>query len=293
MNRYSQAVADSQVNTARDIIENDIEKIVAKTGEYDTPEVWRFLFNCVDLTSLETFDSQESVAALTRRVNDFDNEYPQFGNVASICVYSNLAEVVKNNLDVTGLAIDAVAGGFPSGQTFTAVKVADVALACAEGVDEIDVVMNLGYLRDGNYEDLCDELIELRHTAKDKVMKVILETGALPSLDDVKTASVLALWSGADFIKTSTGKVYPGASLEAAMVMCECIKEYHRQTGRKVGFKVAGGIRTPEEALKYYALVKEVLGEEWLDKSLFRIGASKLANALLARMLGEEEVSYF
>ncbi len=267
----------------------EVKKILESAGDYATPEVYQFLFSSIDLTTLSTEDSQESVTAFTQRVNDFDNEYPQFRNVAAICVYSNFAEVVSSALEVTGVDVAVVAGGFPSSQTFTAVKVADVALAVAGGANEVDVVMNLGYLRDRNYEDLCDELIELKHTAKNAKLKVILETGALKTAEAIKTASVLAMWSDADFIKTSTGKIYQGASLEASWVMCQCIKEYYAQTGRKVGFKAAGGIRTAEEAVNYYAIVKEVLGDEWLNHDLFRIGASSLANSLLAAMTGEDK----
>lgn len=293
MDRYHQTVADSQVITDKDAVRKEIEKILSKTSELKTEEVWRFLFSSIDLTTLSTEDSQESVTAFTRRVNDFDNEYPQYPSVAAICVYSNFAPVVRSALEVTGVNVAVVAGGFPSGQTFTEVKIADVGLSVAEGADEVDVVMNLGYLRDGNYEELCDELVEMKHAAKDSKLKVILETGAMRNLEEIKTASILAMYSDADFIKTSTGKIYPGASHEAAYVMCSCIKEYHEKTGRKVGFKAAGGIRTAEEALNYYAIVKEVLGDEWLNKDLFRIGASSLANSLLAQMIDEEEVKYF
>lgn len=271
------------------VVAAEVKKILESAGDYATPEVYQFLFSSIDLTTLSTEDSQESVTAFTQRVNDFDNEYPQFRNVAAICVYSNFAEVVSSALEVTGVDVAVVAGGFPSSQTFTAVKVADVALAVAGGANEVDVVMNLGYLRDRNYEDLCDELIELKHTAKNAKLKVILETGALKTAEAIKTASVLAMWSDADFIKTSTGKIYQGASLEASWVMCQCIKEYYAQTGRKVGFKAAGGIRTAEEAVNYYAIVKEVLGDEWLNHDLFRIGASSLANSLLAAMTGEDK----
>lgn len=288
MDRYQKAIADSRVITDDAVVATEVKKIVEEAGKYASPEVYQFLFSSIDLTTLSTEDSQNSVSAFTRRVNDFDNEYPQYRNVAAICVYSNFAEVVKTNLEVTGVDIAVVAGGFPSSQTFTAVKVADVALAVAGGANEVDVVMNLGYFRDENYEDLCDELIELKHTAKDARLKVILETGALKTAEAIRNASVLAMWSDADFIKTSTGKIYPGASLEAAYVMCQCIKEYHEQTGRKVGFKAAGGIRTTEDALKYYAIVKEVLGDEWLCQDLFRIGASSLANNLLSSMTGTE-----
>lgn len=164
---------------------------------------------------------------------------------------------------------------------------ADVALAVEAGAQEVDVVMNLGMFRDENYEELCDELIELKHTARNARLKVILETGALKTAEAIKRASILAMYCEADFIKTSTGKIYPGASLEAAYVMCRCIKEYYEQTGRKVGFKAAGGIRTTEEALNYYAVVKEVLGDEWLNADLFRLGASSLANSVLSSLEGK------
>lgn len=288
MDRYQKAIDDSRVITDDAEVSAAVKKIIEKAPAYATPEVYAFLFSSIDLTTLSTEDSQESVTAFTKRVNDFDNEFPQYSNVASICVYSNFAEVVSSTLDVTGVDVDVVAGGFPSSQTFTAVKVADVALAVAGGANEVDVVMNLGYFRDKNYEDLCDELIELKHTAKGAKLKVIIETGALKTAAAIKEASILAMWSDADFIKTSTGKIYPGASLEAAYVMCQCIREYYAQTGRKVGFKAAGGIRRAEEAVQYYAIVKEVLGDEWLNKDLFRIGASSLANNLLTAMTGEE-----
>lgn len=288
MDRYQKALSNSNVLSDDAAVKAAVAKIIEKAPEYRNQDVYKFLFSSIDLTTLSTEDSQESVTAFTRRVNDFDNEYPQYKNVAAICVYSNFAEVVSSNLEVTGVDVAVVAGGFPSSQTFTAVKVADVALAVAGGANEVDVVMNLGYLHDKNYEDLCDELIELKHTAKGAKLKVILETGALKTAAAIKEASILAMWSDADFIKTSTGKIYPGASLEAAYVMCECIKEYYQQTGRKVGFKAAGGIRTAEEAVNYYAIVKEVLGNEWLNQDLFRIGASSLANNLLSAITGEE-----
>ena len=293
MDRYKKALEESHVPTDREYVAKETAKILEKTNDYASEEVYRLLFSCIDLTTLSSEDSQESVAAFTRRVNDFDNEYLEYPNVAAICVYSNFAEIVAANLEVTGVDIAVVAGGFPSSQTFTAVKVADVALAVAGGANEVDVVMNLGFLRDGNYEELTDELIELKHTAKNALMKVIIETGALRTPEEIKKASVLAMWSEADFIKTSTGKIYPGASPEAAWVMCQCIKEYYEKTGRKVGFKAAGGIRSAHDALQYYAIVKEVLGDEWLTPEFFRIGASSLANSLLAAMLEEEEVKYF
>lgn len=292
MDRYQKAIDASKVTTDDAVVAAEVKKIVEKAPSYASPEVYQLLFSSIDLTTLSTEDSVKSVAKFTQRVNEFDNDYPQFKNVAAICVYSNFAEVVKTNLDVPGVDIAVVAGGFPSSQTFTAVKVADVALAVEGGANEVDIVLNVGMFRDENYEDLCDEIIELKHTAKDARLKVILETGALKTAKNIRNASILSLWSEADFIKTSTGKIYPGASLEAAYVMCSCIKEYYESTGRKVGFKAAGGVRTVEEALQYYAVVKEVLGDEWLCQDLFRIGASSLANAVLSAMTGEE-TKYF
>lgn len=288
MDKYQKTLADSKVLSDDAAVAAEVKKIVEKAHEYASPEVWQLLFSSIDLTTLSTEDSELSVAKFTQRVNDFDNDFPQFKNVAAICVYSNFAEVVKTHLDVPGVDIAVVAGGFPSSQTFQAVKVADVALAVAGGANEVDIVLNVGQFLDGDYESLCDEIIELKHTARDARLKVILETGCLKTAENIKRASILAMYSEADFIKTSTGKIYPGASLEAAWVMCQCIKEYYEKTGRKVGFKAAGGVRTSEEALQYYAIVKEVLGDEWLNQDLFRIGASSLANAILSTMTGEE-----
>lgn len=292
MDRYEEAIKASNVIEDDARVAAEVAKIVEKASENSSPEVYKFLLNSIDLTTLSTEDSVKSVAAFTQRVNDFDNDYPQYGNVAAICTYSNFAEVVKAHLDVEGVDVCVVAGCFPSSQTFTAVKVADVALAVEAGAQEVDIVFPVGMYLDGNYEDLCDEIIELRHTCKKAKMKVILETGCLKSAKAIKEASVLSLYSEADFLKTSTGKGYPGASLEAAYVMCQCIKEYYDRTGRKVGFKASGGVRTTEEALLYYTLVKEILGEEWLCSDLFRIGASSLANNVLSSLEGTE-VKYF
>lgn len=293
MDRYKKVIEESNVNTDKDFVMAEIVKIKDKIPELKNKEIYSNIFNCLDLTTLNTDDSQDSVTDFVLRVNAFDNEYPQYPNVAAICVFSNFAAVVRSVLEVTGVKIDVVAGGFPSGQTFTAVKVADAALAVSEGAEEVDLVMNLGMLRDGNYEELCDELIEVKHSIKDARMKVIIESGALKDLEQIRNASILAIWSDADFIKTSTGKNYQGASPEAAYVICECIKEYYEKTGKRVGFKAAGGIRTTEDALLYYAIVKKVLGEEWLNNELFRIGASSLANKLMADMMDEDSKNFF
>lgn len=288
MDRYQQTIANSNVEIEEAAVKAGVEKALEKVTENHNPEVYKKILASIDLTTLSTEDSELSVTRFTQRVNDFENEYPQYPNVASICVYSNFAEVVDSHLDVEGVNVCVVAAGFPSGQTFQAVKVADVAMSVASGADEVDIVMNIGMFNDGNYEDLCDEIIELRHTARDARLKVILETGALKTPERIRAASILAMYSEADFIKTSTGKIYEGASLEAAYVMCRCIKEYYDTTGRKVGFKAAGGIRTTDDAVKYYTIVKEVLGEEWLSPEWFRIGASSLANNILSSLEGTE-----
>lgn len=292
MDRYEQVIANSNVTTDDEAVKKAVAKILEKTPDYNTPEVWKFILGTIDLTTLSTEDSERSVAAFTRRVNDFENEYPQYPHVAAICVYSNFAEVVDTNLDVEGVDVCVVAGCFPSSQTFQAVKVADVALAREAGADEVDIVFNVGMYLDKNYEDLCDEIIELKHTSKGARLKVILETGCLKTAENIRNASLLSMYSDADFIKTSTGKVYPGASLEAAYVMCQCIKEYFDTTGRKVGFKASGGVRSTEEAVQYYTIVKEVLGDEWLNPNLFRIGASSLANNVLSSLEGTQ-VKFF
>lgn len=287
MDKYQEALASSTVLSNDAAVAEEVRKIVEKASDYANAETYQFLFSSIDLTTLSTLDNVKSVTAFTERVNDFDDAYPQFKNVAAICVYSNFAEVVKTTLDVPGVDIAVVAGCFPSAQTFLPVKIADVALAVEAGADEVDIVFPVGMYLEGNFEDLTDEIVEMKHAARGAKLKVILETGALKSAEDIKRASVLSLYSDADFLKTSTGKEYPGASLEAAWVMCQCIKEYYAKTGRKVGFKCSGGIRTTEDALKYYAIVKEVLGDEWLNHDLFRIGASGLANAILSDMVGE------
>lgn len=292
MDRYEEVIAKSKVTVDDEEVKASLSKILEKTSENNTPEVWKFLLGSIDLTTLSTEDSEKSVAAFTQRVNDFDNDYPQYPHVAAICVYSNFAEVVRTNLEVEGVDVCVVAGGFPSSQTYQAVKVADVALAREAGADEVDIVLNVGEFNEGNYEDVCDEIIELKHTARGAKLKVILETGCLKTAEKIRNASLLAMYSDADFIKTSTGKIYQGASLEAAYVMCRCIREYYQATGRKVGFKAAGGVRTTDEAVAYYTVVKEVLGEEWLNYDLFRLGASSLANNVLSSLEGES-VKYF
>lgn len=293
LDKYHQAVKDSQVLADDAAVKAATEKIISEhLSENMNEEVYKFLFNCIDLTTLRSTDSPRSVADFTERVNDFDNEHPEMKNVAAICVYPNFAQVVRSVLEVSDVEIACVSGCFPSSQSFIEVKVAETALAVEGGADEIDIVLNLGNFLDGDYEEVCDEISELKHSCRDARLKVILETGALKTAENIKAASVLSMYSGADFIKTSTGKEYPGASLEAAYVMCSCIKEYYEKTGRMVGFKPAGAVRTAEDAVSYYCIVKEILGEQWLTNEYFRIGASGLANNLLSAIWGTE-TKYF
>lgn len=291
--KYHQAIAESKVTEDDAAVKAAVDKILAENlKENMNEEVYKFLFNCIDLTTLRSTDSPRSVADFVERVNDFDNEHPEMKNVAAICVYPNFSQVVRTVLEVSDVDIACVAGCFPSSQSFLEVKVAEVALAVEGGADEIDIVLNLGNFLDGDYEEVCDEISELKHSCREARLKVILEAGALKTAANIKAASILSMYSGADFIKTSTGKEYPGADLQAAYVMCQCIKEYHEKTGRMVGFKPAGGVRTPEEAVSYYCIVKEVLGEQWLTNEYFRIGASGLANNLLSAIWGTE-TKYF
>lgn len=287
--KYLTALAkyDTQLNDA-DVQVQVAALIEKKVPENNTEEVKKFLFNCIDLTTLNTTDSDESVMRFTEKVNQFDDEFPDLKNVAVICVYPNFAQVVKDTLEVEGINIACVSGGFPSSQTFTEVKIAETAMALADGADEIDIVIPVGAFLSGDYETMCEEIMELKETCKEHHLKVILETGALKTASNIKKASILSMYSGADFIKTSTGKQQPAATPEAAYVMCQAIKEYYEQTGNKVGFKPAGGINTVNDALIYYTIVKEVLGKEWLSNELFRLGTSRLANLLLSEIKGEE-----
>ncbi len=282
LSKYNTALKDDEVATATaKLIEKHLE-------ENNTKEVKKFLFHCIDLTTLKCTDSEPSVMQFTQRVNDFVDKYPDLDNVAAICVYPNMAEIVNDTLEADNVNIACVSGGFPSSQTFIEVKVAETSLALHAGADEIDIVISVGKFLSGDYEGMCDEIEELKDVCGEKHLKVILETGALATAENIKKASILSMYSGADFIKTSTGKEKPAATPEAAYVMCQAIKEYFLETGRKVGFKPAGGINTVEDALTYYTIVKEVLGKEWLNNELFRLGTSRLANLLLSDITGEE-----
>ena len=255
-------------------------------------EVYKFCLSAIDLTTLSCCDSEQSVSEFASRAAEFGVDYPHLQNVASICVYPPFVETVGLVIDATPLRITSVVGGFPSSQTFLEVKMLETAMAIENGADEVDMVINVGKILTEAYDEAAAEVEVIRGEAEDATLKVILETGALSSPALIRNASLLAMAAGADFIKTSTGKIDVSATPEAAIVMCEAIRDYYAKTGHKVGFKAAGGIRTAEDAALYYTIVKEILGEEWLTTELFRIGASSLANNLLSAIEGEE-IKYF
>ena len=279
--QYLQAFKNHLFTLTDEQVSTEVNKIISeKFAENNNKETYKKLYSCIDLTSLNTTDTKEDIWKFTEKVNVFDGTNPEIGNVAAICVYPNFAKTVKDAL-TADVKIACVSAGFPTSQTFPEVKVAETALAVADGADEIDVVINIGLLFNEEYQELAEELSEIKHACREAHLKVILETGALKSGKNIHNASILALYSGADFLKTSTGKVYPGATPEAAFVMCQAIKSYFLKNGKKVGFKVSGGVASVEDAVKYYTIVKTILGEEWCNNSLFRIGASRLADKLL------------
>lgn len=286
--KYDEMLDKYETNISDENVKAEVQKLIdEKLAENDTEEVKKLLFNCIDLTTLKTTDSEESVLKFTEKVNDFEDKYPDLPSVAAICVFPNFASIVSQSLEVEEVGIACVSAGFPSAQTFPEIKVAETALALKDGATEIDITINVGKFLSGDYEGMCDEITELKETCGSHTMKVILETGALGSCANIKKASLLAMYSGADFIKTSTGKLEPAATPEAAFVMCTAIKEYFKETGIKVGFKAAGGINCVKDAVIYYTIVKEVLGTEWLNNKLFRLGTSRLANLVLSEIVGE------
>lgn len=289
LTKYEEVLSQYDTNLSDEKVSAAVAKLIAeKVPENDTKEVKEFLMGSVELTTLKTTDSDESVMAFTEKVNKFAEAYPELPHVATICVYPCYAKTVSDTLEVDGVEIACVSGSFPSSQALLEVKVAETALAVKDGATEIDIVMSLGKYLSGDYETVCDEISELKAVCGEKKMKVILETGLLPSMSDIKKASILAMYSGADYIKTSTGKEKPAATPEAAYVMCQAIKEYFDKTGIMIGFKPAGGLNTVHDALIYYTIVKEVLGEKWLTNQYLRLGTSRLANLLLSEVVGSE-----
>lgn len=287
--KYEEALSSYNTDIKDEDVRDAVRKIIAeKVHQNDTPEVKKFLMGSVELTSLKTTDSDEGILAFTEKVNEFDAAYPDLPHVATICVYPCFAKTVAESLEVDGVEIACVSGSFPSSQAVIEVKVAETALAVKDGATEIDIVMSVGKFLSGDYETVADEINELKQVCGDRKMKVILETGCLKTASNIKKASIIAMYAGADYIKTSTGKLEPAATPEAAYVMCQAIREYYEKTGIQVGFKPAGGLNTVTDALIYYTIVKEVLGEKWLTNEWLRLGTSRLANMLLSEVIGKE-----
>ena len=275
-----------------DSIENTIKSIHDNISHWMTPDTLKACLGMTDLTSLKPTDTYSSITRLVNKVNDFQKRFPDYPLPASICVYPNFARTVKETLTVPGVHTTVVAGCFPASQSFLEVKVMESRMAVADGTDEVDIVLALNSFLDHNLTRCEDEIRAVRKVTEGAVLKVILETGALADEAAIREASFLAMESGADFIKTSTGKMEPSATPFAAIVMCGCIKEYYGKTGRKIGFKPAGGISTAKDAAVYYAIVETVLGQEWLTPALLRFGASRVANSILSEV-EKSSVTYF
>ena len=291
--RIEEALSKYNFDIKDEDVKETVKKLIAeKVAANDTPEVKRFMFGSIELTTLTTTDSDESVLQLVEKVNKFDNEYPNYPHVATLVTYPRFTKLVSESLEVEGVIPTCVSGAFPSSQALIEVKTVETGLAIRDGAGNVDIVMHVGQFLSGDYETVCDEIQQQKETCGDVPMKVILETGDLGSCANIKKASILAMYSGADYIKTSTGKEKVSATPEAAYVMCQAIKEYYDETGIMVGFKPAGGINSVMDALIYYTIVKEILGEKWLTNELFRLGTSRLANLLLSELEGNE-VKFF
>ncbi len=279
----SEHILDDYKSTIKfEEVESQIEKIISQNQEFlNDEEILKTIFSCIDLTTLKETDSADSVTAFVQKVNEFKNKFPDLPSVGAICVFPVFAPIIKQYLKVKGVQRAVVSAGFPSSQTFLDLKVLETKKAVDFGANEIDVVISIGEFLEGNYEFVYEEIRQLKEVCGDAHLKVILETGAIKDPELIWNASIIAMDAGADFIKTSTGKITTAATLDAAYIMCQAIKAYHAKTGKKIGLKPAGGISETMDAVNYYSIVKEVLGDEWLNNKLFRIGASRLANHLL------------
>ncbi len=282
---------------SKELINTTLAELKKNTSNYKTQEVLLKLFNCIDLTSLNTTDTTEKIKNMTAKVNGFAKDFPKYNNVAAMCVYPSLVQTVKDNLTAKDISLAAVGACFPSSQTFISVKAAECELTVHKGADEIDIVISVGSFLEKDYKKMSGEIAIIKEAIGDAHLKVILETGELINTDNVHLASVISMESGADFIKTSTGKSPVSATPEAVYTMCSAIKDYYVKTGRKVGIKPSGGMATSEDAIIYYQIVERVLGNEWLNNKLFRLGASRLANSILTdlnKLEGKDEVvAYF
>lgn len=290
MDKIQSVLNEYSTFTEREVKEKAAAIVAAGKAKNRNQRVYETIFSCIDLTSLNTHDSEVSISEWIEKVNAFGENYPEMPSVAAICVYPSMVKTVRELL-TEGIEIASVAAGFPHSQTFIEIKIAETSLAVMDGASEIDIVLSVGKLKEKKYAEIIEEIKEIKSACREAHLKVILETGALTT-EEIRIASILSLESGADFIKTSTGKQQPAATIDAAYIMCAVLKEFHEKTGKKGGFKPAGGIVTTDEALDYYCIVEELLGEEWLNKELFRFGASRLANNLLSEIAGKTVVAF-
>ena len=292
-NKYEEALALYDTNVDENKVRQAVQRIITeKVPANDTLEVKKLLLGSVELTSLSTTDTEEKILNMVEHVNRFASDYADLPHVAAVCAYPVFTELIAKSLEVDGVEITNVTGNFPSSQSRMEVKVAETSLAVQDGATNIDIVMPVGKFLSGNYEDVCDDINEMKQACGDVPMKVILETGDLLNLSNVKKAALLSMYAGADYIKTSTGKEKVSATPEAVYVMCQAIKEYYDKTGIQIGLKPAGGINTVMDAITYYTILQEVCGEKWLDNYWFRLGTSRLTNLLLSEIVGKE-VKYF
>ncbi len=291
-NKYNAMLADYDVNLIDTEVTAKVNDIVEKGKANRTPEVLRYLLSTVEMTTLSVTDSDESVLKLVEKVNAFFGAHPELTPFATICVYPNFVKLVQDSLEIEGITVACVTGAFPSAQSFIEIKTTETALAVRDGAEELDMVLSAGRFLSGDYETVCDEIEEIKAACSGRPLKVILETGALQNTANIKKASLLSMYSGADFIKTSTGMIAVSATYEAAYAMCQAISEYYKKTGRKVGVKISGGVKTVEDAVAYYSIAKAFLPEEWFTENLFRIGTSRLANPLISEILGEETKAF-
>ena len=281
LNQYAPAMSAEQVAEV-------VAQAKTAAAKNENVEVYKFCLSAIDLTTLTCNDSVESVTAFAQKTVTFNEAYPEIPNVASICVYPAFVETVGLAVDGTPMRITSVGGGFPASQTFLEVKMLEVAMAVENGADEVDIVLNVGKMLTGAYDEAAAEVETIRSEMdSDVILKVIIESGALKTPELIRKASLISMAAGADFVKTSTGKIDVAATPEAAVVMCQAIKDFYEKTGTKVGFKAAGGVKTPQDAALYYTIVEQILGEEWLTTDLFRIGASSAANNLLSAIVGK------
>ncbi len=285
MNKFNQLFNQYDFSIVGKDLSLEVEKVlIDRYTENREKSVYAKMLSLIDVTSLNPDDTVEKIVNFTQKINEFDDKFEILPHPAAICIYPNFVSVVKDTLS-ENVEIAAVAGGFPHAQTFIEVKIAEVAMAVMEGATEIDTVIPLGALLSGNFEEVYSELSEIKASCRHAKLKVILEAGLIQDAETIKKAAIIAMAAGADFIKTSTGKTAQGATLEAAYIICETIKEFNAKNGAKIGFKAAGGISEVDDAVKYYTLVESILGKEYLSPTLFRIGASRLVNNLLTALV--------